>query len=263
MPSRPDSRPGRRALLRALVFCLPFAVVLCAWQVATSKGWVAPLFLPAPADVLRQFGVLLSAREIMEPLSVSLYRAAAGMGLALFSGVIIGISMARNRWMAWFFEPLISLGFPAPKIVLIPLFILYFGIGDLSKIVLIMLTCIFPVIIIIQQAASSLSRTIVWSAQSMGTPEHALPRRIIFPAIAPAIFTCVRITLPAALITTFTCEMVAGGGGLGASLIFAQRFFETPTVYVYILIMLFIGILLDRMLLFIRARLIPWQEEKQ
>lgn len=252
----------RRQLVNILVFCIPFLVVFAGWQIVTSANLIAPLFLPAPKDIVTQFGELFRDGEIIQPLFISLYRAFAGMLLALVSGTIVGILMARNRWCAWFFEPLISLGFPAPKIVLIPLFILYFGIGDLSKIILVMLTCMFPVIIVVQQATASLNKVLIWSAQSMGTPERALLRRIVWPAITPAIFTSIRITLPAALITTFTCEMVAGGGGLGAALMFAQRFFETPTVYVYITLMLVIGVILDRLLLWMRSYLMPWVDDQ-
>lgn len=248
---------------RAILFCMPFLGLALAWQVATSAGWIAPLFLPSPADVVAEFSLLLSSGDILEPLGISLYRTAMGLALALGAGIVTGILMARSRRLSWFLQPLLSVGFPAPKIVLIPLFILYFGIGDLSKIILVALTCVFPVIIVIQQAATSLARTFIWSAKSMGTSDSALLWRVVLPAITPAIFTSVRITLPAALITTFTTEMVAGGGGLGANLIFAQRFFETPTVYVYILVMLAVGIVADRLLLVGQKKLVPWFDDKK
>src|SRR5262249_35624180 len=95
----------------------------------------------------------------------------------------------------------------------------------------------------------------------MGTPEGKMLYRIIFPATKPHIFSGVRVTVPVALIIAFTAEMIAGGGGVGAALMFAQRFFQTPTVFVYILIMLATGLILDRVMLRLRHWLIPWHHE--
>jgi len=87
--------------------------------------------------------------------------------------------------------------------------------------------------------------------------------RIILPACLPYVFSGIRVTTPVALITAFTAEMIAGGGGVGAALMFAQRFFQTPTVFVYILMMLITGFVFDRALLGLRRFLIPWQDEAE
>jgi ABC-type nitrate/sulfonate/bicarbonate transport system permease component len=107
----------------------------------------------------------------------------------------------------------------------------------------------------------ALSRTVIWSAEAMGTPERKLLYRIILPASLPHIFSGVRVTLPVALITAFTAEMIAGGGGVGAAMMFAQRFFQTPTVFVYIVAMLTTGVVFDLLMLRLRARLIAWEDE--
>jgi len=95
----------------------------------------------------------------------------------------------------------------------------------------------------------------------MGTPERRLLWRIVLPASLPSLFSGLRVTLPVTLITAFTAEMVAGGGGVGAALMFAQRFFETPTVFVYLLVMLLTGFILDKLLLVVRGRVVGWHEE--
>jgi ABC-type nitrate/sulfonate/bicarbonate transport system permease component len=102
---------------------------------------------------------------------------------------------------------------------------------------------------------------VIWSAEAMGTSERKLLSRIIFPAAQPYIFSGVRVTVPVALIIAFTAEMIAGGGGVGAALMFAQRFFQTPTVFVYILVMLATGLVLDLVILRLRHWLIPWDDE--
>jgi ABC-type nitrate/sulfonate/bicarbonate transport system permease component len=251
------------ALWDALLYAYPLLLVFAGWELAARAGWVRPLFLPAVTTVLEQSLVLAAEGEIVVPLLVSLYRAFAGLALAVGVGVLLGLVMARSRWANWLLDPLVSLGFPAPKIAFVPIFILWFGIDHLSKILLVAFTCVFPMIVATYHGAAAVSRTIIWSAEAMGTPERKLIFRIIFPAALPAIFSGVRVTMPVALIIAFTAEMIAGGGGVGAALMFAQRFFQTPTVFVYILIMLATGFVFDRLMLRLRDWLIPWQDETE
>ncbi len=249
------------AIWAGLRYSYPLLLVLLAWDLVARTGLIRPLFLPTVTTVLDQFWVLLLEGEIIGPLLVSLYRAFAGLALAVFFGVLAGLLMARSKWANWAIDPLVSLGFPAPKIAFVPIFILWFGIDNLSKILLVAFTCVFPMIVATHHGAMAVSRTVIWSAEAMGTPERKLLYRIILPAAQPYIFSGVRVTMPVALIIAFTAEMIAGGGGVGGALMFAQRFFQTPTVFVYILVMLATGFVLDLLMLRLRRRLISWEDE--
>jgi ABC-type nitrate/sulfonate/bicarbonate transport system permease component len=163
----------------------------------------------------------------------------------------------------WLCDPLVAIGFPAPKIAFVPVFILWFGIDDLSKMLLVAFSCVFPAILSAHHGAASVNAKLIWSAQAMGASERRILWRVIVPAALPHLLSGLRVSLPLALITAFTAEMVAGGGGIGAALMFAQRFFETPTVFFYILLMLASGLALDRLLLALRRRLVGWAEETQ
>jgi ABC-type nitrate/sulfonate/bicarbonate transport system permease component len=244
-----------------LRYSYPLLLVLAVWELVARAGLIRPLFLPTVTAVLEQFWVLLLDGEIVAPLIVSLYRAFAGLALAAVLGIAAGLLMARSKWTHWALDPLISVGFPAPKIAFVPIFILWFGIDHLSKILLVAFTCVFPMIVATYHGAAAVSRTVIWSAEAMGTPERKLIYRIFLPAAQPYIFTGVRVTMPVALIIAFTAEMIAGGGGVGSALMFAQRFFQTPTVFVYILVMLATGLVLDAVMLRLRRRLIPWDNE--
>ena len=178
---------------------------------------------------------------------------AAGLGLATILGVPLGIAMARSRVLHWLFDPVIALAFPSPKIAFLPIFILWFGIYSLSKILLVAFACVFPVLIGSLAAAKGVNSVLIWSAASMGTSRIAMLFRVVLPAAWPRIFATLRVALPVALITTFTAEMVSGGGGMGASLMYSQRFFESPTVFAYILTMLCVGLVLDFLMLRLQA----------
>jgi len=130
------------------------------------------------------------------------------------------LSLSLMRMVEWLVDPLVALGFPSPKITFIPIFILWFGIESLSKILLVTFACKFPVIIGTYSAARAVSRQFIWSALSLGSSRSSGFLHVILLACYPRIFTTFRIAVPVGLITTFTAEMVAGGGGMGATLIY-------------------------------------------
>ena len=119
--------------------------MLLAWDLVARTGLIRPLFLPTVTTVLDQFWVLLLEGEIIGPLLVSLYRAFAGLALAVFFGVLAGLLMARSKWANWAIDPLVSLGFPRRK-SLVPISILWWH-RYLSKILLVAFTCVFPMIV--------------------------------------------------------------------------------------------------------------------
>jgi ABC-type nitrate/sulfonate/bicarbonate transport system permease component len=252
------------ATLRDWVFyAYPLLLLVLLWEGANRFGLTRPLFLPSVPDVIRQFGAMLVSGEIVGPLALSLYRAFAGLALATAFGVAIGLFMSRSRLVHWAFDPLVSIALPTPKIAFVPIFILWFGIDSLSKILLVAFTCVLPMAVATYHGAIGVSRSVIWSAEAMGTSESKMLYRVILPACMPYIFSGVRVTTPVALITAFTAEMIAGGGGVGANLMFAQRFFQTSTVFVDILVMLITGFAFDFVLLRLRDRLIPWQDEAE
>jgi ABC-type nitrate/sulfonate/bicarbonate transport system permease component len=181
--------------------------------------------------------------------------------LAAAFGILFGMLMARSTAVHWLLDPLVALGFPSPKIAFLPVFILWFGIESVSKILLVGFACVLPVIIGTFSAARAVNRVLLWSAFSLGTSQQALLVHIILPACYPRIFATLRIALPVALITTFTAEMVAGGGGMGATLVYSQRFFESPTVFAYILVMLGIGLILDAAVRVFQRHYLAWAED--
>jgi ABC-type nitrate/sulfonate/bicarbonate transport system permease component len=236
-------------------------VILGAWELAARLKLAPELFLPAVTTVISTLADLIGDGSLPLDLAVSLYRAFAGLALATLVGVALGIAMARNSLLRLLLDPLIALGFPAPKIAFIPIFILWFGIDSSSKIFLVAFACVFQMVIATFHAASSVNRIVIWSALSMGSSQSRLMLRVILPACYPRIFAALRVAVPVALITTFTCEMVAGGGGMGATLMYAQRFFESPTVYAYIVAMLAVGLSLDSAMLALKDQLPAWRDD--
>jgi ABC-type nitrate/sulfonate/bicarbonate transport system permease component len=248
------SEPSATGLrVRSLVSVL---IIIALWEVAARLQLAPPLFLPAFSTVMVQLWASILDGTLFKDLSTSLMRAFSGLALATIAGVLLGVSMARSRFMHWLFDPIVALGFPSPKIAFLPVFIVWFGIYSLSKILLVAFACVFPIIIGSYAAARGINRVLIWSGHSMGASGAVMLARVVLPACGPRVFSAMRVALPVALITTFTAEMVAGGGGMGATLMYSQRFFESPVVFAYIVVMLAVGIILDAGMVRLQ-RLIP------
>jgi ABC-type nitrate/sulfonate/bicarbonate transport system permease component len=248
------------ALLSKLWQLYPIALVALVWELTARLGLVRPLFLPPLSSVLAKLPQMAVAGELFTPLVVSLYRAAAGFALAMAVGVTLGFLMARVRWVRWLLDPLVAVSFPSPKVAFLPIFILWFGIDHLSKIALVTITCVFPFIIAARAGAGTVPRTQLWAARAMGTSNAAILWLIVLPASLPSLMSGVRIAVPYALVSTFAAEMIAGGGGLGGDLVYAQRYFETVTVFAILLIMLAAGYVIDEGVLRFRKRVLRWHE---
>jgi ABC-type nitrate/sulfonate/bicarbonate transport system permease component len=247
---------SKRALqIRSAISVLTLVVF---WEAAARTGLTSPLFLPAFTTVVAEWWTVCADGSLPADLLTSLFRAFAGLFAATVIGVLLGIAMARSRLVHWMFDPVIALAFPSPKIAFLPIFILWFGIYSISKILLVAFACVFPIVIGTYAAASAVNRVWIWSAYSLGTSNLTLLVRVVLPAAWPRIFAALRVALPVSLITTFTAEMVGGGGGMGATLMYSQRFFESPTVFAYILTMLVVGLLLDAIMLRIQQAFPAW-----
>jgi ABC-type nitrate/sulfonate/bicarbonate transport system permease component len=229
-------------------------IVIALWESAARLHLVSALFLPPFTTVMLQLWSAIADGSLFADLAVSLARSFGGLAIAAVAGILLGIIMARIRAVDWLFDPMVALAFPSPKIAFLPVFILWFGIDHLSKILLVAFTCVFPVVIGAYSAARAVNRVLIWSAWSLGTGRAALLTHVILPACGPRIFATLRVAVPVALVTTFTAEMVAGGGGMGATLMYSQRFFESPTVFAYIVVMLTVGLAIDAAMQEIQSR---------
>jgi ABC-type nitrate/sulfonate/bicarbonate transport system permease component len=238
----------------------PLILLAVVWEAVARLGYVRPVFLPPLSTVIGRIVPMTLAGDLLQPLMISLYRAAAGFALAILLGVAVGFLMARIRLVRWLLDPLVAFSFPSPKIAFLPVFILWFGIDHLAKIALVAFTCVFPFIVSAYAGATTVPTNQLWAARAMGTSNLGLLWRVVFPASLPSLMSGVRVGVPYALVTAFTAEMVAGGGGLGGEMVLAQRYFETPTVFVYLLIMLATGYLIDYGVLALRRHVLRWHE---
>lgn len=262
-PDRLADRFGDRDLRAAAVgvakSVYSLVVVLVLWEVVAQAGLVHAYFLPPLSEVVARFVELLLSGRLLTDAYLTLKRAFVGLALAVAFGVVVGVLSARNAVASWFFDPIVRIGYPIPIISLIPVFILWFGIGDTSKIIMVAVGTFWPVVVNTRDASRQVDENLLWSARMMGTSDRRLLSRVVLPAAAPGILTGIQIAMPLALIITFIFEMLsAGSGGLGALEIQGVRSFQSEQVYAAIFAIMLIGMALDRGLRALRARILNW-----
>ena len=253
---------GRAAATRVGGSLSLIALVLL-WQTVSQSGLVTPFLLPSISVVLERVWADALSGDLALNLGLTLYRALLGFLLAGAGGIVIGILMAKNRLVRWFFDPVVSVGFPMPKIAFLPIFMLWFGLYDFSKISMTVFNAIFPVITATMAATEGVEREMLWSAESLGASRRQLLWEIVLPAAAPQILTGLQVALPVAMIVTVVTEMLMGGEGLGGAMIHASRFADSPGVFAGILEIAVAGLALVKGMAVLRRRLLGWHQESR
>lgn len=247
----------RRRLLRSSSLIL----LAVAWEWAARMHFVSDFLLPSLSSVLiRLFHDTMSG-DLLIGLGLTLMRTFAGFSLAAVAGVIIGVAIARFRYARWFFDPVVSVGNPMPKIAFLPIFILWFGVFDWSKILMVAFSSVFPVVVATWAATENVDKYLIWSGQSLGVSRRALLWEIVLPSAMPEVFTGLQIALPIALIVVIICEMTMGGEGLGGSMMTSMRFADSPGVFSGIVAIAIAGSVLVKLMEVIRSRLLVWHQE--
>lgn len=251
---------GRRALHIA-GSCSAIVTILLAWGVAGQFELVDSFLLPPLGTVVERLADDITSGDFATNAWLTFYRTMAGFVIAAAIGVPLGIAVARGAVMRWFCEPLISIGFPMPKIAFLPIFVLWFGVYDFSKIVMIAFASIFTIVAAAETGMRGVEKFVIWSARSMGAGPVELFFRVIFPAAMPQIFTGLQIALPMALITSVAAEMLMGGAGLGGAMLQAGRYADSPGVYAGVIETAAMGMVTVIGMARLRRRVLHWHPE--
>ncbi|KOX60730.1 MAG: taurine ABC transporter permease [Cupriavidus sp.] len=262
----PPARPGPRRRGGIPAPAVSVATVLAAlglWVVATGAGWVKPLFLPSPEAVLSAFGQAWHGAIDGAPLGIhirdSLLRVLGAFGLATLVGIPVGLAMGTSRIARGILDPPIEFYRPLPPLAYLPLMIIWFGIGELSKVLLIFLACLAPVALAARAGVRSASVDQINAARALGASPWQVLRHVVFPAALPEILIGLRIGMGVGWTTLVAAEMVAAQAGLGQLVLNASNFLRTDVVLMGILVIgLFAGLFEFGMRCLERV-LVPWK----
>ena len=241
-------------------FISPIAL-LVIWEIASRRGWVDARLVPPASAAFADIWELISTGEIVTILWASLRRVLVGFAIAVAVGTSIGTLMARVRVCEDIFDPIVELLRPVSPLAIFPLALLWFGIGDASKIFLIALSCSFPVILNTYAGVRSIDRQLILASRSLGANPWEVLCRIVLPGSLPQIFTGIRISWGIALIVIIASEMVGAVAGLGYMILNAQQVFQVERVFSGIIIVGLLGFLTDLGFRRLRRHLLPWHQE--
>lgn len=260
-PLAPPALRMLRSTLWAGARIISVVILLATWELVARSGVVTPFQLPALSKVLERIWSDAASGDLAINTAVTLYRAIVGFLIAAIGGVVLGMAMSRNALARWFFDPIISVGFPMPKIAFLPVVMLWLGVFDISKITMIVFDAIFPVVAATVIAIQGVERELIWSARNMGARERELLWQIVLPAALPTIMTGLQVALPLSLIVAVVTEMLMGGYGLGGAMMTASRFANSTGVFAGIVEIAVVGYALVKAMALIRRRLLIWHQE--
>jgi ABC-type nitrate/sulfonate/bicarbonate transport system permease component len=238
-------------------------LVLIAWELFARSGKVTPFMLPRFSVVVTYIYHDAVGGDLWVNLALTMYRAMAGFFIAAVGGIALAVAMSRSKVAHWFFDPIISVGFPMPKIAFLPIIILWLGLYDFSKISIVVFDAIFPVVTATLAGIVAVEKELLWSARNMGANERQIMWQIVLPAALPQILTGLQVALPISLIVAIVAEMVMGGYGLGGAMMGASRFANSPGVFAGIVEIAVVGYVLIKAMAFIRRRLLAWHQETE
>ncbi|HEJ9056757.1 taurine ABC transporter permease TauC [Serratia fonticola] len=243
-------------------------VLLAVWWAVTALQLVSPLFLPAPQQVLHQLVVIASPQGFMDAtlwqhLAASLGRILVALLAAVVVGVPVGIAMGLSETVRGLLDPLIEIYRPVPPLAYLPLMVIWFGIGETSKILLIYLAIFAPVTLSTVAGVRSVAQVRIRAAQALGANRWQLLRFVVLPSALPEILTGIRIGLGVGWSTLVAAELIAATRGLGFMVQSAGEFLATDVVIAGISVIAIIAFGLELGLRALQRRLTPWHGVQQ
>jgi len=231
--------------------------LLLLWQLAAM--WGALEFLLGPWQVLKHFVEALGTQELYVNAGASLGRALPGFALGSSAGIALGLAAGASRNFDQAFSPAVFLSYPVPKIVMLPLFMLWFGIGETSKILVIALACFYPMFINAYYGVRAAPKILVWSGLNLGAGGGRIFWRVVLPAALPQIFAGLRVSLALSFIVMFAAEMINARSGLGQMIRIAENSLRFDLMYVSLISIALLGFAGDWLLSLARRRALAWQ----
>jgi taurine transport system permease protein len=253
--------PGQGDSLKISAFVI--ACLIFFWWFVTYAGFIKPLFLPSPMDVINALTTMLrdgfTGVSFWEHTWISTLRVFGAFLLACVIGIPLGIAMGMSPLARGIFDPPIEFYRPIPPLAYLPLMIIWFGIDELSKVLLIFLSVLAPLVLGARAGVRSAAIEQIHAAYSFGATRWQVIRMVILPAAMPEIITAMRVGIGFGWTTLVAAEMVAATSGLGYTVLSASRFLQTDIVIMGIVVIAIIAYAFDHLVRFVERRVVPWK----
>ncbi|MEO9649547.1 MAG: ABC transporter permease [Roseobacter sp.] len=232
-------------------------VLLAEW--GTRAGWISALSLPKPSDVIDTLVQLYNSGLLFKHLGLSLSRLVLGALIGVSVGISVGILIGLFSYVRSGLVPLVAAIFPIPKIALLPLFVIWFGIGEGSKYALIAFGTFTPTVVATYGAVDNVDRTLIRMGQSFGLSWWSIVRKIVLPGAMPGILSGLRISLAIAIILLVAAEMLGAEFGIGAYILEAGSLYDLERLFAGVVILSALGVFVSAVIGAIERRLLGWR----
>lgn len=246
--------------LNGIAFLL---ALLAVWELLAQGEWINPLIIPPPSKIFRIFSELVWSGQIPMQILVSMKRALAGYLLAAVVFIPLGIFMGLSPTIFRFFEVIVEMLRPVPPPVVIPVALLFFGLGDEMKIFVIVFSCAWPILLNTIDGVRGVDWVLLNTARTFGLSRGKTIWQVILPACLPQIMTGLRVSLPIMLILVVISEMVGSTDGIGYFVLDSQRRFKVAQMYAGMLTLALLGYTLNQLFNLLQRFLLPWQRGRQ
>ncbi|MED4911923.1 ABC transporter permease [Brevibacillus centrosporus] len=233
--------------------------IVVAWEIIAFMQVMPERLFPSLGKVVVVAIDLISSGMLMENLPTTLFRVFAGFALAAVVGVPLGLLMSRSAKLNDVMQPMFSLGYPIPRVALYPILVFILGLGSASKVSLIFIECLFPIVLNTYYGATRVGKIYLWAGQNMGASSSQIFWRILLPATMPTIFTGLKIALPLAFIIAVLTEMIGSTVGMGYLLSYMSASLMQEKVLACVLLITLVGYLLNLLLQVIQKKYVFWQ----
>ncbi len=250
------SEPTRRLFL----VTAPWVAAVLAWHVVAISGLISGALVPTPAQVAAQFWRLLTTQRLWFDMLMSFQRVLLGLAAGMVLAVPMGFALGWYRPVRTAVDPLVNFFRALPPISLIPLVIVYFGIGEVAKVVMLFYAAFFTGVIVMYEGIVQINPLFIRVARTLGATDGEIFRRVIVPVTVPHVLTAVRVAMGVTWATLVASELIAAQRGLGAVIQNAANYFQLDVIYAGIISIGFIALVMDRSLRALTARLVQWQE---
>lgn len=237
-------------------------VIIILWEIISRSGQVAPYILPAPTIIVRTLIKLLVSQELLPHIYISLMRSLIGFALGSILGIILGIGIGWSKLVEDIVDVPIQVFRAVPKSAVIPLIIIWLGLGEASKIFLVATPSFFMTLINSITGVKSVDNLMVKAARSLGARDRQILKEVVIPTALPMIFAALRLGIVVSLVLLIIAEMIAANYGLGYFILDSQRLWDTPKVFAGIAMITLFGYTFDRIILSMERKFLAWNRSK-
>ncbi len=238
---------------------LVFAALIAFAEYGTRAGFISNLTMPRPSDVLATFITLWESGLLWQHLLPSLTRLAVGAAAGAAAGIAVGVFIALLSYIRAALVPLVAAIFPIPKIALLPLFVIWFGIDEGSKYALIALGTFTPTVVATYGAVDNVDRSLIRMGQSFGLSWFSIVRKIVLPGAMPGILSGLRVSFAIAIILLVAAEMLGAEFGVGAYILEAGSLYDLERLFVGVTILSILGVGVSSLLGLVEKRVLGWR----